>query len=377
MQKKNILIVTLLALIVVGILAYFWAQAPTSHQQAEAVTIGAILPLTGPAARYGQWVQEGLELALKEINEGDGVNGRPLEIIYEDDQAQPSQAANAMQKLATVNKVPLVYGSWASSSVLAQAPIAEREKVVIMAEAISPRIRDAGDYTFRCIPDARLFLDPLVPFVYENGDGKVAILYINNDFGVDQAEIFQERFEKLGGEITTSEGYDPEQRDFRPHLTKVMKTKPDGVFLPGYAEIGHILRQAKELGFESQFYSSGPFENQDIITTAGQAADGVIYAHYYDAESDNPIMQSFQTKYQEEYGKTSEGFAATGYNGLKNIVHVALTKAGPNPQKLKQTLYDTETFPGLFGDLRFDEKGDVNMPIFIKTVQNGEFVRLK
>jgi ABC-type branched-subunit amino acid transport system substrate-binding protein len=84
--------------------------------------IGAILPLSGPSARYGKWIQEGLELAREEVNAAGGIGGRPLQILYEDDQATPRLAATAMQKLATSDRVPVVFGSWASSS--ARAPSA-------------------------------------------------------------------------------------------------------------------------------------------------------------------------------------------------------------------------------------------------------------
>src|SRR3990172_4928425 len=85
------------------------------------IKIGAILPLTGSSAQYGKWIQEALELGKEEINSAGGINGRRLEIIYEDDQANPTLAANAMRKLINSDKVPLVFGSWASSAVLAQA----------------------------------------------------------------------------------------------------------------------------------------------------------------------------------------------------------------------------------------------------------------
>jgi branched-chain amino acid transport system substrate-binding protein len=159
------------------------------------IRIGAILPLSGASAQYGTWIKEALELGREEINEKGGINGKQLKIIYEDDQADPKVAANAMQKLTTVDKVPVVYGSWASSAVLAQAPIAEKTHTVLIGEAISPKIRDAGDYVFRMQPDARYYIRQLVPFVFNNMNvRRVSILYVNNDFGIDQAKVFAEEF---------------------------------------------------------------------------------------------------------------------------------------------------------------------------------------
>jgi len=261
----------------------------------ETIKIGAILPLSGDNARYGVWIKEGLELKREEINASGGINGKKLEIIYEDDQAKPQIAASAMQKLATVDKVPVVFGSWASSSVLAQAPIAEKSKVVVMAEAISPKIRDAGDYIFRIQPDARYYIRELVPFVYNQLEIRtVSILFVNNDFGVDQKEVFKAEFEKLGGKILSIEEFKQGDTDFRTPLSKIKRQNPQGVFLPAYIEAGHILKQAKEIGLKAQFLGSIPFENPDILELAGIAAEGVIYPHHFDSESEDPLVQQYQ-----------------------------------------------------------------------------------
>ncbi len=187
--------VGLIALVVLVGVGYWFVYRPRSGDQDGIVRIGAVLPLTGPSARYGKWIQEGLDLAVENINASGGINGRRLAIIYEDDQAQPVNAASAMQKLVNVDRVPVVFGSWASSAVLAQAPIAERSKTVLMAEAISPKIRDAGDFVFRIQPDARYYLKTLVPFVFDEVGARTAsILFVNNDFGVDQADVFKGEF---------------------------------------------------------------------------------------------------------------------------------------------------------------------------------------
>ena len=189
MKRRNLLI-GLAATAAVGTVAVSTLQQSSVPQS---IKLGAILPLTGQNARYGTWIKEGLEMAKDEVNSSNGINGKKLEIVYEDDQANPAMAATAMQKLVNIDKVPVVYGSWASSSVLAQAPIAEKAKVVVMAEAISPKIRDAGDYIFRMQPDARYYIRQLVPFIYKNAKLKtVAILNVNNDFGTDQARVFAE-----------------------------------------------------------------------------------------------------------------------------------------------------------------------------------------
>ena len=337
--------------------------------------IGAILPLSGQSAQYGKWIQEGLELAKEEINSNGGINGVTLNIIYEDDQANPKLAANAMQKLADVDKVPVVFGSWSSSSVLAQAPIAEASHVIIMAEAVSPKIREAGDYTFRIQPDGRLYMHALAPFAYnEMKLRKIAILYVNNDFGTDLASVFKEDFLKLGGQVVSENGFQQNQTDLRTQVSLAGASKPDAIFAPAYTEVGYILKQAREAGLKQQFLAAATFENPDILKTAQDSANGVVYPHHFDPTSGDPVVRAYQEKYSRRFGHISEGFAVLAYDGL-NVISAGLRKCSNDTTCIKNYLYSTHDYSGVTGRTSFDEKGDVVKPIIIKTVRNGEFVR--
>jgi len=370
MKKKITIISLVLILILVSVVIYINQR----QKEPEVIKIGAILPLTGKSARYGQYISQALELAREEINQKGGIKGKKLEIIYEDDQADPKQAASAMMKLVNINKVPIVFGSWASSAVLAQAPIAERSKTVIMAEAISPKIRDAGDYIFRIQPDARFYLEKLVPFVYKSLNiKKIAILYVNNDFGVDQAAYFKKKFEELGGKVVYESGFSPGTDNFRGEIEKIKNISPEGVFVPAYTEIGFFLKQAAEMKLRSQFIGSVPFENPEILSIAGSSAEGVIYPYHYAPNDKNKLDVEFREKYRERFGSYPDGFAALAYDGLKIIAHV-LRVAGANSERIKEELYKVKDFPGVTGTSTFDDHGDVIKPIVIKTVKNGQFV---
>lgn len=359
--------VALVVAIVVLLLNIIW------HRQADTIAIGAVLPLSGESAQYGKWIREGLELGKEEINAKGGVKGKSLVIVYEDDAATPKDAANAMQKLVRINKVPVVFGSWASSCVLAQAPIAEQSHTVLIGEAISPKIRYAGDYVFRIQPDARFYLRQLVPFVYSKLNIRtVSILYVNNDFGIDQANVFTKEFSKLGGKVLYSEGYNQNVTDFRTQLLKIKESAPEAVFVPGYAELGIILKQARELGLSQRFLGSVPSENPDVLETAGDAAEGLIYPSHFDPDSRNNLVQRYQKAYKIRYRRSSEGFAALAYDGIRIIAHV-INEVGESPEEIKDGLYNIHDFPGVTGKTTFDDHGDVVKPIVIKVVRNGQF----
>jgi len=373
MNKK--LLSGLIGVVVIGSLLLFGITS-CKKKEPETIKIGAILPLSGQSAQYGIWIQEALELGVEKINSKGGINGRLLKIIYEDDQADPKIAATAMEKLTTINKVPIVFGSWASSCVLAQAPIAERTHTPILAEAISPKIREAGDYIFRIQPDARYYIRKLVPFIYnELGLRKISILFVNNDFGIDQANVFEEEFTKLGGKILSKEGFTQGSTDFKTELLKIKTKNPQGIFVPGYTEVAIILKQAKELGMVQQFFASVPFENPEIIKAAGGSAEGVIYPHHFDPEAENELTREYQRDYIKKYGRKSEGFAALAYDGI--MITAKVLEICNNGECIKNELYKIKDFKGVTGTTSFDEAGDVIKPIIIKTVKNGQFIKLK
>ncbi len=123
------------------------------ESSAESVRIGAILPLTGDAGSYGVGLERGMELALENVNEHGGINGRTLGVVVEDSQADPAKAVSAFNKLRTVDGVPMVIGDMFSAGTLAIAPIAERNKVVLLSPSASAvELTEAGDYIFRIYP---------------------------------------------------------------------------------------------------------------------------------------------------------------------------------------------------------------------------------
>lgn len=336
------------------------------------IKIGVVVPLSGSNARYGKWIRDAIELYKDSVATRDPVFGRELEPIYEDDKTDPKTAAAATKRLIEGSGVPIVYGSWASSCVLAQAIIAEHMKTVLVAQAISPKIRDAGEYIFRSLPDARHSLRVLVPFARKQGAKRVAILYVNNDYGSDQALVFKELFEADGGTVVFNEGYEDTTSDFRPMLVKIKGLHPDALFLPGYSEVGLILKQARELAIQSAAYASDPFENPDILDVAGTAAEGTSYPFFYKPDPRNPRLRDFITRYEAKYGAAPEGTAAIAYNAI-GIVIDAVRHVGTDSIRLRHYLASVGEVEGMLGPVQIDDHGDFLLPVYIKTVTDHQF----
>ncbi|MHA1757143.1 MAG: ABC transporter substrate-binding protein, partial [Promethearchaeota archaeon] len=225
------------------------------------------MPLTGDAALYGQSIKKGIDIAVAEINKTGGIKGRKILVIYEDSKALPAEGVTAFKKLINIHNVPAVIGDAVSSVTLAIAPIAEKDKIVVLSPLSSaPAITHAGDFIFRNVP-SDLFGGKVAAYfaVKHQCWTSLAILYINNDFGVGLKEVFSDVVESLGGKIVASEAYEQGSTDFRTQLSKIKETDPDAIFLVGYREAPQILIQAKEKGIKAKFLGTGLLEDPNVV----------------------------------------------------------------------------------------------------------------
>lgn len=373
MNKRTIYSIVLLSVLIIAVAIVLYRKSHTNRQADNELRIGVVLPLTGATARYGKWIKNAIELARDEHNSNPS-NKHKFTYVIEDDGGETGKAVSATQKLISIDKVPVIFGTWSSSGVLAMSPIVESAKVVLMADAVSPKIRAAGDWVFRCVPDAKLSLNALEPILKSAGHKRLALTYINNDFGKDLADYM----ERLAGQNTTAvvfkEGYAPGTSDFRTLIEKIRASRPDSWFIAGYVEQGTLIRQAKELGFAITTYASPSFENQDILLQAGIAAERVTFPSYFDPASDLELMKEFLTKYQNTYSEPAEGFGASGYIGVKALA-MAIEKCQLlDSDSIRHALNSLGTFQTIFGETYIDEVGDMRYRIFPKTVTNGKFV---
>jgi branched-chain amino acid transport system substrate-binding protein len=213
MKNKNLLMgVILLGLLVLAGMGYHFYTGyyayTDSLEEPQVIRIGHIGPLTGVMATYGEQEAQGIDFAVEEINANGGIKGKKLVVIHEDDQLDPTTATSALNKLITVDKVPAVIGELSVTNTLAIAPIAQKNKVVLISSlASSSKLSGAGDYIFKIYFTTTQESKKLVELTSSLNLTNGAILYINHDYGIDLAQLVKEEFVKNGGTISISEGY--------------------------------------------------------------------------------------------------------------------------------------------------------------------------
>src|SRR5215469_9176832 len=201
----------------VGLAAAFGIAHPASAQ--DALKFGLAMPLTGSQALYGQDQVKAAEWAVSEINAKGGINGKKLEMIVLDTQADPQLGIQMTNRLVSVEKAPVFVTAW-SSVVKAVAPIANDNKVVELSiGASSPDIAKLGDYVYTTFPLADIDITAVAKYAFASmGKKKAAVVYINNETGIVPAQVYQRVFTAAGGEIVAVETYDPKATDLPAFL---------------------------------------------------------------------------------------------------------------------------------------------------------------
>jgi len=376
-MKRNIWIG--IGIIVVVALAIVFIVIPTKREPEE-IKIGAILPLTGKAGKYGEDAKLGIDLALNELHLQNGINGKKINVIYEDNQSSPQQSVSAIRKLISFEKVPAIIGPMTSSATLAVAPIAEQNHMVLLSPAASaPALTEAGDYIFRNelsdayggTAQARLTWNKL-------NIKKVAILYINNDYGLGVKDAFLKTFTNLGCKVVDIESFEPNATDFRTQLTRIKQKSPEAIFIISYKESIPILKQIKEIGIKVQLLSTPVFEDKEVLEKVGKLAEGVIYVYYggFNPQSSNERVRKFVEAFKKKYGRDPGYYSALAYDAMKILV-LAIKNGGYKSEGIKNSLYEIKDFPGITGKATFDVNGDVVKPVILKTVKNGKFAKWK
>ncbi len=347
-----------------------------AKEEPEEYRIGAILPLTGGAALWGNNVKKGIDLAVEEANSTGGINGRKITVIYEDSKGLAKEGVAAINKLVSIDKVPAILDDCVSSVALAIIPIASKNQVVmISAGSTNPKLSEAGPYFFRVWnSDAEEGLFSARYAYEELGIRKPAILHIENEYGQGLKEVFMEQFRKLGGDAVVIESFKQEAMDFKGQLTKIKGSKPDVIYLVSNAqEIPIILKQARELEIDVPFLGTVAFEDPSIIEKAGNAAEGIIYP--FPGGPSGGVVQKFRSAYSKRNGEEPGIASDTGYDCAKLIIH-GISEGGYSGPAIQKVLADVKGWEGTSGLITFDENGDVHKPMLMKTVKDGKLVFL-
>ncbi len=343
-----------------------WAQ--------ETLRVGIILPLTGAKAKFGEIEKLSFDLALKEINDAGGINGKKLEFLYEDDTGRPEVARSAAEKLITKDKVVMLGGGYGSSETFAIAGVAQQSRIPFLVNTGSDdKITEQGwEYVFRLNPPVSEYPKALESFLTEVVKPKTAaILYENTNFGSSGSQEFKEICKRLGIEVVVDEGYEHGGVDFKPILVKVKDKNPDLVYMISYVmDASLLMRQSMELRIKPKLFVGGAagFTLPEFPQNAGKAAEKVFSATLWYQTLKYPGAMDYYNKFVSTFNKDTEYHGAEAYAAAYVIADVLKRAKSTGADDIRKALSETDMMT-VFGPVKFiayDKKTNQNrLPTYL------------
>jgi branched-chain amino acid transport system substrate-binding protein len=386
MNKTTKTIIGLVILIIIVLAIYLGTSKKTTQAPIpttpptttkEPIKIGFMGPFSGYAAQFGEMMERGLNLALSELPEE--IRER-IKIIKEDDMCTATPGLNAAQKLIQIDKVNYVIGPLCNEVVLASEHLFEDNKVVALTIGLpSSKIANMGPYHFSFSPEIEYLMKSLAKKVRDDNISKIAVVYINKPFEVENRNHFIKYFKEFGGEVVADEAIERGTTDVRTPILKIKSKNPEAIFIGAHSgELINILRQLKELGLENlPKYGIHATENPVILSEAADLSDGLIYP--YPAEkTQSQSAIDYARKYREMYNLDPDPYSANVYDSLKILVGTIEVCGYENKDCVLQKLSTIKDYPGANGLLSVDERGvGTYKEIMLKIVKNGKFEKLQ
>ena len=372
------------------------------------ITVGVVMELTGPAGEYGQAGSKSVEMAFRDINDAGGVNGCKLVTDTRDSQSQGTVAVDAATQLVQIKHVPVIIGGIISSvSIPILTSVTAPAKVVQVSPASSsPTLTALGrdgktnGVFFRTITSDALQGVAAAKYAIDQGLKKLAVIHVNNDFGVNMVAEFSKTYKALGGEIVSVTPYNEKQPSYSAEVTAAMAGSPDGLYLVSYPVDGATIARAWiSQGGPAKFLLNDGMNSTDFIGAVGAKYLNDAYGTS-SGTSPTPSTEYFNAQYKGFSGIDPSNPAADRSYDAGAIVGLAIAQAGkadaaaikdairkvvdPNgtvihagKEEFAKALGLIKEgkpirYEGVIGPVQFDEYGDITGPFRLWKIKDGE-----
>jgi len=343
----------------------------------DSIAVGEYASLTGLTASFGTASHNGALLVVEKTNAAGGVLGKKINLITEDDQSKPGEAATAVRKMISRDRVVALLGEIASSRSLEAGPIAQQSKVpMISPGSTNLRVTQIGDYIFRVC-----FIDPfqgevMAKFTLNTlHKTKLAVLTdVRQDYSVGLAASFKDYFTKHGGTVVAEQSYSSGDQDFKAQLTSIKGSSPEAIYVPGYYnEVGLIARQSRELGINVPLLGGDGWDSPTLTSIAGPAIDGDYFSNHFSTDDTSPIVQGFVKDYRARFKKDPDAMAALGYDGAGVLFDAMKRAGGTDKEKLRDAIAATKNYEGVTGSITINDQRNATKSAKVLTIKDGKF----
>lgn len=324
----------------------------------EKVKIGAVLPLSGEAAAYGQSVEKGMNLALDEIKAG----GSPLELVVVDTESKPDRA-NELLKEQFSSDILAAIGGVTSGEAMQMIEVVDRyDRILLSPTASGPDLTGISRNFYRIFPSDHTAASKMAQAAAQALKvEKIVIIAEEQPYAKGIQSVFGPAFEGFDGQVLETIEFPPNTTDMAALVSRAISLGPEAVYLAGYADgISALITELKRQGFEGKILTTSAFATSTAIAQVGDDATGVFLTQtVFEIDSDHAHIKTFVNGYRKKYGSDPDIYAAHGYDAMM-VMAEAVKGRPPLPTEVKKGLRDAiKDFPGVTGSIQFDEMGDV------------------
>src|SRR5438874_9830346 len=348
--------------------------------QAQPVKTTGLVELSGTGATSGTNFNDGVKLAVKEINAAGGILGRKVEYTSSDTQSQP-QVAKALAMKAKDEGAYVVMGPVFSGSILVSMAETRRAEIPNFTGGEAAAITQQGNpYIFRTSFTQASAMPKVARYMSNTVKAKtVAVIWVNNDFGKGGRDVFMKTIEPLGLKVVADVSTDPGQVDFSAAVLKARQSNADALFVyTNEEESARALRELRKQGYDKPIIGETTLTGQKVIELAGDAANGALAHVGLTVDAPQPAIKAFDEKFQKEYKYKSDHNGMKGYSAMYVVKAVTEKIKKFDPKEFAKALHgariSAKENPGVLLDVSFDQNGDLDRESFLVKVENGKQV---
>lgn len=360
--------------------AFGLGVAPFASAQQGPVPIFGLVELSGTGTTSGTNFDNGIKLAVKEINAAGGILGRKIEYTSLDTQSQP-QVAKALAQKAIDQNAYVVMGPVFSGSILVSMAETRRAEVPNFTGGEASAITKQGNpYIFRTSFTQDTAMPKVARYLKDSVKAKsVAIIWVNNDFGKGGLDTMKKALDAQGIKVAAEISTDPGQLDFSGAVLRAKQANADALFVyTNEEESARALRELRKQGYDKPVVGETTLTSQKVIELAGEAANGATAHVGLTADAPQPTIKKYNEAFQKEYGVKSDHNGLKGYSAMY-VVKAVTEKIGKFDQKafakaMHGMRLSAKDYPGVLLDVSFDDNGDLDRESFMTGVVNGKQV---
>ncbi|MEI6553185.1 MAG: ABC transporter substrate-binding protein [bacterium] len=377
MKKTTKIIIGIIAVVIIAFLLI--SALNNTLNQDKIIKIGYIGPITGPSAVLGMDAIKAIEIAVDESNAKGGINGKQIQLIAEDDKYLSKDTVNAYNKLVNVDKAKIILIS-TYGGVFAVADKVKSDGVVVIDPLdCNKDLANSNKNIFCLATETESIGTSLAQNLASTGGKKAAILYSTKDsFMSIVANAFDSEFSKNGG-VTMKQGFNYDDTDYRSQLLKIKEYNPDALVILGHDEQGFIMKQARELGINAKFMTTGTITSPVAQQNANGTAEGTLLA-FWDSAKNSPNVKDFETKFTAKVGRPAIFPLTThpAYDTVKILTDIVLPKISGNVtgNKVASELLNVSNYQGVTGGVTIDKDGGARIKESVFKLVKGNPVSL-